>query len=693
MRAVKTQIKSSPKSLKGVADGALAALVIAIVATMIVPIPLVVLDLLLALNLSLSIVLLLVALFVADALAIASFPTILLVTTLYRLALDVAATRNILGRADGGEMIRAFGQFVVRGNYVVGAVVFAILTLVQFLVIAKGSERVAEVGARFTLDAMPGKQMAIDAELRAGAIDQAEARRRRRFLARESSFFGAMDGAMKFVKGDAIAGIVITLINLLGGLAIGVGQRSMSANDALRLYGLMTIGEGLVAQIPALIVSTAAGLLVTRVASENPDDSLGGEIARQVLGQPRALAIAAGVVALFGLSPGMPTVPFFVIALALGVGARLVQRSQRRDAQRSEVVGPATTTNASLSSGERALPKPLLTPVEIEVGISHVSLVESSGARDAPLRSMIPLLREWLFGTLGISLPSVRVRVNAEMDARMILVRIHEIPELSLTVEPGSVHVSAHPMALQERSLACTPYTLSFTQRPGAWVSQEVAELLAAEGIEQRSIDEVVTLELRAALRRCAPSFLGIQETQALLDGLESSHPALIRNLVPKPIAVPLLAEVLRRLVEERVSVRPLREILEGLAPYANLEKDPVVLADLARVALRRQLSHELAPNGRVAVWFLSPDLSEAIRDSIARTATGAYLRLDPGLAREITVSAREQLPSGSVLICDPDIRRFVWVLLESSVSNLRVIAHSELQAGVSLEPLGTLGP
>src|SRR3954471_21195801 len=311
-----------PKARFGVADAVLAGVVIAVVGLMVVPLPTWLLDLLIASNLAGSVVILLVSLYVSEALKIASFPTLLLITTLIRLALNVSSTRLILLQANAGEVIRAFGTFVVRGNYVVGAIVFLILTIIQFIVIAKGSERVAEVGARFVLDAMPGKQMAIDAELRSGTIDGMEARRRRRLLSRESQFYGAMDGAMKFVKGDVIASLVITVVNILGGLAIGVGQKGMPAVDALKRYGLLTIGDGLVSQIPALILSTAAGVLVTRVASEDPDTPLGEELASQLFGMPKALKVASVFILLLAIVRGLPAPPFLIIAVVLFLVAR-----------------------------------------------------------------------------------------------------------------------------------------------------------------------------------------------------------------------------------------------------------------------------------------------------------------------------------------------------------------------------------
>src|SRR5450432_1703652 len=324
-----------PKPRFGVADAVLAGLVIAVVGLMVVPLPTWLLDLLIASNLACSVVILLVSLYVSEALKIASFPTLLLITTLIRLALNVSSTRLILLQADAGEVIRAFGTFVVRGNYVVGAVIFLILTIIQFIVIAKGSERVAEVGARFALDAMPGKQMAIDAELRSGAIDGAEARIRRRSLVRESQFYGAMDGAMKFVKGDVIASLLITLVNALGGIAIGVGMRGMTAGDALHRYGLLTIGDGLVTQIPALVLSTAAGLLVTRVASEEADTPLGEELARHLLGVPKALQVAGGFVLLLAAVPGLPVAPFVTIGVALLLTGRARSRAKAVEQRRA----------------------------------------------------------------------------------------------------------------------------------------------------------------------------------------------------------------------------------------------------------------------------------------------------------------------------------------------------------------------
>jgi type III secretion protein V len=375
--------------------------VVLIVGMMIVPLPTPLLDVLLTANIGIAVLLLLVAMYVPDALSFTSFPTLLLVTTLFRLGLNVSSTRLVLSRADAGEVIRAFGRFVVQGNYVVGGVVFAILTLVQFLVIAKGSERVAEVGARFTLDAMPGKQMAIDAELRTGAIGQDDARRRRRTLQRESQFYGAMDGAMKFVKGDAVAGIIITVINIVGGLAIGVMMRGMAVGEALRLYALLTIGDGLLSQIPSLLISTAAGLVVTRVASEDEDSSLGAEVGSQIFGNPRALAIASGFLVVLGLMPGLPTVPFFTLAVAFGVLGFQLARTPAPVGAAADA--EATQREAQRETRARRAMVPLVVPVAVELGSGLAATLLDDRGGGALLEDDVPDVRDALFTELGVS--------------------------------------------------------------------------------------------------------------------------------------------------------------------------------------------------------------------------------------------------------------------------------------------------
>ncbi len=638
-----------PKARFGVADAVLAGLVIAVVGLMVVPLPTWLLDLLIASNLAGSVVILLVSMYVSEALKIASFPTLLLITTLIRLALNVSSTRLILLQADAGEVIRAFGQFVVRGNYVVGAVIFLILTIIQFIVIAKGGERVAEVGARFALDAMPGKQMAIDAELRSGAIDGSEARARRRSLVRESQFYGAMDGAMKFVKGDVIASLLITVVNILGGLAIGIGQKGLEPVTALKRYGLLTIGDGLVTQIPALLIATGAGVLVTRVASEEADTPLGAELARQLFGQPQALRVGGFFVLLLSLIPGLPTLPFLAIGVLLLFGSRARGKVLRKadEAPLTEV-----TPRRAGSAAMRFVPT--VTPWGLEVSADLASFEDDefrgTEVRRPGLRSAISAVREIVFRDLGVPLPPGRLAENAQLPARHVLLSIHEVP----------AHV--------------------FT------VPAEVTDALLAE---------FVVGQVLSVLQTRAVDFLGIAETQGLLDELEQLAPATVRQVVPKPVAVTLLADVLRRLAEERVNIRDLRAILEALALVGHVERDPLNLAEFVRSQLRRPLTHALTQGGReLSVVLLEAQIEDTIRAAVSRTPAGSFLTLAPPAARDVVSAVRRALPSERseaplVVLTQPDIRRFVRKLLELDLRDVRVVSYAELLPEVAIRPVG----
>jgi type III secretion protein V len=640
--------RGKPRSKVGGADIALAALVLLVVAMMIVPLPTWVLDVLIATNLSAAVAILLVVLYVPDTLAIATFPTVLLLTTLYRLGLNVASARLILLQANAGEVIRAFGTFVVHGNYVVGGVVFLILTIIQFIVIAKGSERVAEVGARFVLDAMPGKQMAIDAELRSGAIDGNEARRRRRALARESQFYGAMDGAMKFVKGDVIASLIITVVNILGGLAIGVAQHGMAVGDALKRYGLLTIGDGMVSQIPALVLSMAAGVLVTRTASEEPDTPLGEELARQLFGLPKALVAAAVFILLLGLVPGLPAAPFLVLAALLFLVARSRAKSLALDLRRAETE-PAE--QPILRKGPQFLP--MVVPWSVEVSADLEPLLEDRpGTPDrdgAGIRTRSVALRELVFLELGAPLPAPRVRMSAALPARHALVSLFEIPA---KLVPVPVDVG----------------------------DQDIAGFVATEAL--------------TLLRARAADFLGLSETQRLLDELEQFAPAVVRNVVPKPVSLTVLADILRRLIEERVTIRDLRAILEALATVAATEKDPLTLAEFVRGQLRRPITYRLTGGAmQLGVLLLDPSLEDTIRRAITRTASGAFLSLAPPAARDVIAAIKRAVGEGStegphVILTQPDIRRFVRKLLESELASVEVVSFAELLPEVSLKPV-----
>jgi len=615
----------------------LASLVISVVAMMIVPLPTWLLDVLLATNLSLSVAILLVVLYVPDALAIATFPTVLLLTTLFRLALNVSTSRLILLQANAGEVIFAFGNFVVRGNYVVGAVVFLILTIIQFIVIAKGSERVAEVGARFVLDAMPGKQMAIDAELRSGSIDGNEARRRRRALARESQFYGSMDGAMKFVKGDVIASLVITAVNIVGGLAIGVGQRGMAVPDALKRYGLLTIGDGLVSQIPALILSTAAGVLVTRTASEEPDTPLGEELSRQLFGMPKALLVASVFVLGLAAVPGLPAAPFVVLGVALFWVARAREKQIERESNAS-----ATEPTRDPKRGPHFAP--LVVPWAIDVSADLLPLLEDT-PQTSGIRSRALALRSSIFGELGVPLPAPVVRASAELASGTVALSLFEVPTRLFAVNAD------------EASLA------------GLFAEVELQ------------------LEARAS------DFLGLTETQRLLDALEEFSPATVRNVVPKPISVTALCDILKRLVEERVSIRDLGRILEALATVGASERDPLNLAEYVRSQLRRPITFKLTGGAQqLGVVLLDPMIEDTVRKAITRTTAGAFLALPPDAARDIVASikrARAEANQADVaILTQPDIRRFVKKILDTDLPGATVVSFSDLIPELNLRPL-----
>jgi type III secretion protein V len=633
----------------GAADAALAALVILVVGLMVVPLPTALLDVLIASNLAFSVVLLLVSLYASDALKIAAFPSVLLITTLVRLALNVSATRLILLQADAGEVIRAFGTFVVRGNYVAGGVIFLILTIIQFVVIAKGSERVAEVGARFTLDAMPGKQMAIDAELRSGAIDSAEARLRRRTLARESQFYGAMDGAMKFVKGDVIASMLIAVINIVGGLAVGVLQRDMEVGDALKRYALLTIGDGLVSQIPSLVIATAAGVLVTRVASDESDGSLGAELAGQIFGQPMALRVSAVFVLLLAAVPGLPAVPFIVIGGLLLLASRARSRSPIR------TTGPSPVEPVDRSRGQAAPPRfvPVVVPWSLSVSQDLAGFldddVRGTEVRRAGMRSAAVAVQELVFRELGVPLPPARVAVANELPPRHVLISLRELPARVLSLP---------------------------------------------ESVPPEGLAEAVVLAVLPLMRERAVDFLGIAETQGLLDQLEQLAPATVRQVVPKPIAVTQLADVLRRLVEERLSVRDLKSILESLALVGQTEKDPLNLAEFVRSQQRRAITHGLTHGGReLSVLLLDGMIEETVRGAISRTPAGSFLTLAPAAARDVVTAVRRALdPLGEPrppVLTQPDIRRFVRKLLEVDLPDVKVVSYAELLPEIAVKPLG----
>lgn len=695
---------------KRYSDIMLAGLVVGVVGMMIIPLPTHVLDVLLVLNISISMALMMVAIYIPNPLKLSSYPTIILITTLFRLALNVSSTRLVLLQADAGEVIEAFGKFVVRGNFVVGAVIFLILTIIQFLVIAKGSERVAEVAARFTLDAMPGKQMSIDADLRAGAFDLDEARRRRAELNRESQLFGSMDGAMKFVKGDTIAGLIITAINIIAGIIIGVTMMDFTAAEAIQRYGILTIGDGLVSQIPALLSSMTAGLVVTRVASEEEGSNLGKDISTQVLAQPKAFAIASGMLFGIGLVPGLPTVPFLLMAGILGTLAYGLMRSKAVSdrgggvpANQVQAVGEETKQRqieaAKRQEGQAQQMLPVVTPIALEVAANLIPLVEDTGGGNKFLGEMVPMMRDGLFYELGVKFPGIRVRGNeTDLPDGTYIIMINEIPLVSGNVSLNKVLVNDTVDRLTLLNIKGEEAVNPANGSECAWISSEFASIAEQAGLTTWDAAGYMVLHLSSVLRKNAAEFVGIQEVQNMLEQLEQAFPALVKEVVPKAVSPFQLTDILRRLVEEEISIRDLRSILQALAEWGQVENDTVMLTEYVRNALKRYISHKYTRGGNtLVVYLLDPQIEETVRSSIQHTQSGSYLALEPEITQEILTAVRNEVGNlpptaqNPVILTTMEIRRYFRKLVELEFPHLAVLSYQELSPDMNIQPIARI--
>lgn len=660
-------------------DVVLAVVMASIVGAMIVPLPAWLLDVGLALNLAAALCLLVAALYAKDALKVASFPTLLLMTTLFRLAMNVSSTRLALSEGHAGEIIEAFGEFVVRGNYVVGAVIFSILTLVQFLVVAKGAERVAEVSARFTLDAMPGKQMSIDADLRAGAIDQAQARTRRRQLERESQLFGSMDGAMKFVKGDVIAGLVIVLVNLLGGTVIGVLDGGMSVSDAASTYALIAIGDGLVSQLPSLCVAVAAGLVVTRVSSESDEASLGADIGSQFFGQWKALLVVAVLCLAVGAVPGMPHLTFGAVSLVAALAGLALKTVAARKAA-AAAVHAVPPTSASKPRELDVGVKPLV----LDLAADLTALCEEEGGRF--ITEDLNRVRERVQRELGVKVPGFYVRQNAPLPPGQYELLVDEVPVGKGRTAAGQLFAMVPLAELQLMGITGDPAVNPFNGKAISRVSAADRERLETAHVPSCSSRELVAEHLGRLLKKHAGHLLGVQQVQQLVEQLEPTAPALVKEAINK-VPLSLLTEVLRRLVAENVSIRNLRAILDALVAPTT-EGDALALADACRRALSRQLTHQYAPNGPLFAFLVDPSVEEALRTSGPRNA------LEPNDANAIVEGARRIAPNGkAVLLASPDVRRPLRRLLEGVLPEVAVLTYGELEAELQIRPVGRLTP
>lgn len=666
---------------KASSDVVLAVVMAAIIGAMIVPLPSWVLDVGIAINLAAATALLVAALYAKSALKVATFPTLLLLTTLFRLAMNVSSTRLALSEGHAGEIIQAFGEFVVRGDYVVGAVIFAILTLVQFLVVTKGAERVAEVAARFTLDAMPGKQMSIDADLRAGAMTQDQARARRRELERESQMFGSMDGAMKFVKGDVIAGLVITLINLVGGIIIGVVQNGMTAAEAAGTYALISIGDGLVSQIPSLAIAVAAGIVVTRVASEKEEDSLGIDIGSQFFGQYKALFVVAGLCVALSLMPGMPHLTFLVIAglaVLVGLGLKRLKAAPTaaEKASKSQTVRPPAPT----VPGQRRLEEQVsaVAPLMLDLSGELTWLVEADAQQF--VKEDLEKVRERLFAELGVRVPAFRVRTGAPIQGLGYQLHVDEVPAGRGQIPEGTHFCLSGAADLATWGIQSQPATDGLGRTVCALTDEQAAQVNGA--LVVRHARELIADHVQALVKKRAPAFLGVQEVQQALTTLEQQSPALVKESLGK-VPLPLLTDVLKKLLQEQVSVRNLRAILEALVAPST-EGDAAQLAERCRGALARQISHQYANGGPLFAYLVDPAVEEKLR-------VGGQA-LDPQDAGAILEGVKRVARQGkAVLLSSPDVRRLLRRLLEGNFPEVAVLTFNELDPELQVRPVGRL--
>ncbi len=679
-------------------DLVLAFFLVAVIFMMILPLPTWLVDTLIGINMTVSAILLMVAMYLPSPLAFSSFPSVLLVTTLFRLGISIATTRLILLQGDAGHIIFTFGNFVVGGNLVVGLVVFLILTIVQFVVITKGAERVAEVAARFSLDAMPGKQMSIDGDMRAGTIDMEEAKRRRNIVEKESQLYGAMDGAMKFVKGDAIAGLIIVAVNLLGGIVIGVMQRGMSAAEAAKTYSVLTIGDGLIAQIPALFIAICAGMIVTRVQSGDGPSNVGKDIGQQILAQPRALLIAAAVALGMGLIPGMPLPVFLILAGVIGTVGIVIMRSTRRVVD--EKTGEVTEVPAMQPAGEK--PKKKATDGTEEFAPTVPLLMDvAAGLQQAfdaeVLNEELLKIRRALYFDLGVPFPGIQLRFNDALPPESYNILLSEVPVSQGRLRPGWLLVRESTANLDSLQIAYESDRKFLPHIPTLWVSAELRDTLGRAGIPFMDPSQVLTYHLAFVLKKYSADFIGIQETRFLLSAMEARFPDLVKEST-RVLPIQKIAEILQRLVSEDISVRNLRAILESLIEWGQKEKDSVMLTEYVRSTLKRHISYKYSSGQNILpAYLLAPNIEDTVRSAIRQTSAGSYLALDPAVSKRLVdnikktvgdLGASAQRP---VLLTSMDIRRYLRKMIEQDLYELPVLSYQELTQEINIQPLARI--
>lgn len=671
-------------------DVIVAAAVMGMVVMLVIPVPTFLLDILLTVNITFSLIVLLVSLYNSEPLQFSSFPSLLLIMTIFRLSLNVSSTRLILLNGFAGEIINQFGQFVIGGNPVVGFVIFLILVVIQFIVITKGAERVAEVAARFTLDAMPGKQMSIDADLNAGLITDKEAIERRRRIQSEADFYGAMDGASKFIKGDAIAAIVIILINIIGGFAIGVLQRNLSLLQALNTYTILTVGEGLVAQIPALLVSTATGITVTRAASS--DANLGQQFSKQLFGRPRALGLASAALFVLALL-GMPAIPFITLAVVLGITAYTMKKAYRKQQVKMQEMAEEEEVE-EIRKPENVISLLQVDVLEIEMGYSLIPLVDVNQGGD--LLDRVVMIRRQCALEMGIVLPPIRMRDNMQLKPNNYVIKIKgvEVATGELMID----HYLAMSSGFTENGITGIDTVEPAFGLPAKWISANIREQAELAGYTVVDPSSVIATHLTEVIKGHAHEILGRQDVQNLLDHTKKTHPAVVEELVPGMLSLGEVQKVLAGLLRERVPIRDLVTILEALADNAKITKDIDMLIEYVRQALARNIVKQYVDaQDTLHVLTLDPSVEQIIRDSIQYTEHGSYVAIDPDKAqavfRSLSTKVEEITEMGyqAIILCAPVVRIYFKKLTEKLIPNLVVLSYNELEGRVNVQSQGVV--
>ncbi|HEX8734236.1 MAG TPA: type III secretion system export apparatus subunit SctV [Pyrinomonadaceae bacterium] len=659
-----------------------------VVGTLFIPLHPELVSTLILVNLAISITVLVTALFINSPVQLTSYPSILLLTTIFRLTLSVSVTRNILSHGEPGSVVEALGHVTAQGNLITGAVLFIIILVVQFLVVSKGSERVAEVAARFTLDAMPGKQMAIDADLRSGLINQDQARHMRTELQKESQLHGAMDGAMKFVKGDVICTIIIAIVNIVAGLAAGVMMHGLSFAEAANKYTIATFGDGLAAVISSLLVTLSAGIVVTRV-STGDDSNVGADIGEQLFSSPRPLFITGGIMLL--LTPlNLLFVPVGASVAGLGY---LLHRRQKRIERETDA------SNIPHSGGDaEELQMSFTVPMAVVVSRELTHLVDKNTPQGAKFRAEIPKLRSSLYYDLGVMVPFCYVGGDAPIAPNEYYIAVKEVPVGTGSLRPNCVYVNDSAENIKVFGIDGENVSNPADLRPGAWIPAEQRHIAETAGLKVWEPGDVIILHLSRVMKRYAHDFIGIQESQGYLDFIARGMPKLVEEVVPKVVSIHQFTDVLQRLVQEGISVRDTKSILDALSEWGRIEKDPVMLTEHIRAAMRRHISFRYAAGSdTLFVYLLDPEIEDVIRGAIRRTSTGSFLSLDPTIAHDILDAIRqeivEQPPTAQppVIVTDMELRRFVRKMVELEFQNLAVLSYQELTPELNIQPIGRI--